>query len=305
MEYVDDQTKENMQSATLSHQISTFNIVMTAISAFMRFLTIIMNCCLAYEYWRSASYTYCHWTIMSILIPMILTTIIYANVLIVGHPSKKPVDNTRLFWRLVVSFLFRDASTLNWALKYTEAKRRGDKIAEIECYRRHLMEECNIGFLRLFDSFLETAPQKVLQLAIVLQNTKSLTYVRTFTFLVYFLSLAWCLVAYNRSNRLVQLDKYDIGAKGLFVQFWFLLCLTASRTICIAYLASIFPMETFAVCILHMVLCGTILFIADTPKFGKSPLMNYILCLSFGAVYIFIFTPVSDGPTNSSDLLLS
>lgn len=71
----------------------------------------------------------------------------------------------------------------------------------------------------------------------------------------------------------------------------------ASRTICIAYLASIFPMETFAVCILHMVLCGTILFIADTPKFGKSPLMNYILCLSFGAVYIFIFTPVSDGPT--------
>lgn len=43
------------------------------------------------------------------------------------------------------------------------------------CYRRHLMEECNIGFLRLFDSFLETAPQKVLQLAIVLQNTKSLT----------------------------------------------------------------------------------------------------------------------------------
>ncbi|XP_023164810.2 XK-related protein 4 isoform X4 [Drosophila hydei] len=226
MEYVDDQTKENMQSATLSHQISTFNIVMTAISAFMRFLTIIMNCCLAYEYWRSASYTYCHWTIMSILIPMILTTIIYANVLIVGHPSKKPVDNTRLFWRLVVSFLFRDASTLNWALKYTEAKRRGDKIAEIECYRRHLMEECNIGFLRLFDSFLETAPQKVLQLAIVLQNTKSLTYVRTFTFLVYFLSLAWCLVAYNRSNRLVQLDKYDIGAKGLFVQFWFLLCLT-------------------------------------------------------------------------------
>lgn len=53
---------------------------MTAISAFMRLLTIIMNCCLAYEYWRTESYTYCHWTIMSIVIPMLITTLIYAHV---------------------------------------------------------------------------------------------------------------------------------------------------------------------------------------------------------------------------------
>lgn len=56
-------------------------------------------------------------------------------------------------------------------------------------------------------------------------------------------------------------------------------------------------METFAACLLHLLLCGTVIFIADTPKFAKTALTNYILCLSFGVVYIFIFTPVSDGPT--------
>ncbi|EDW65792.1 cell death abnormality protein 8 [Drosophila virilis] len=288
---------ENIETAAFSGQITAFSIVMTAISAFMRFITILMNWYLAYEYWKMESYTYCHWTIASILLPMILTTLIYSNVVIVSNLGKKPVICADLFWKLVLSYLFRDATTLNWTLKYNEAKKRDDKIAQIECYHRYLKEECNVGFIRLFDSFLESAPQKVLQLAIVLRYIKSLTYLRALTFLIYFISIAWCLVAYNRSNRMVQLDKYDIETKGLVVQFCFLLSFTASRTICIAYMASLFPMETFAACILHILLCGTVVFIVDTPKFGRSQIMNYILCLTFGAVYIFIFTPVSDGPT--------
>ncbi|XP_032594169.1 uncharacterized protein LOC6564961 isoform X2 [Drosophila grimshawi] len=306
MEY--GETMENIEAAALPHEITTFNITMTAISAFMRCIAVIMNWCLAYDYWLTESYAYCSWTILSILLPMILTSLIYSNVLIVSSLGKKPLIYTDLFWKLVLSYLFRDAHTLNWAFKYNDAKKRVDKVAEIECYRRHLKEECNVGFIRLFDLFLETAPQKILQLAIVLRYVKSLTYLRALTFLIYFISIAYCLVAYNRSNRLVQLDKYDIGTKGLVVQFWFLLCLSSSRTTCIAYMASIYPTETCAACCLHVLVCANVVFVLDTPKFGICAFLNYILCLGFGVVYVFIFTPVSDAPTkykySADDLLL-
>lgn len=138
---------------------------------------------------------------------------------------------------------------------------------------------------------------------------------RALTFSIYFLSIAWCIVAYNRSNRLVQLDKYDIGTKGLIVQFWFLLCFSgqfcncliafrfkqfyilASRTLCLAYMASKLPKETCIACILQIFLSATLVFIVDTPHFAKSAALNYILCLAFGVVYLFIYTPVKDAPT--------
>lgn len=52
--------------------------------------------------------------------------------LIVSNLGKKPVICADLFWKLVLSYLFRDATTLNWTLKYNEAKKRGDKVAQIE-----------------------------------------------------------------------------------------------------------------------------------------------------------------------------
>ncbi|XP_017063785.1 XK-related protein 6 isoform X2 [Drosophila eugracilis] len=160
-----------------------------------------------------------------------------------------------------------------------------------------MTEECNVGFVRLFDSFLESAPQKILQLAIVFRSTKHITNYRLIAFVVYFGSIAWCIQAYNRSNRLVQMDKHDIAAKGRFLQFIFLLCLTVSRTLCIGYVASLFPIETLTICAVHACFCGTTVFLVDSPMIAESRFMNYLYCLCFGIVYLFIFTPVKDAPT--------
>ncbi|KAH8386404.1 hypothetical protein KR093_000336, partial [Drosophila rubida] len=304
--------------------ITVFSSTLTVISALMRFITIILNWCLAYDYWISKSYAYCYWTILSIVLPMILTSIIYSTILIITNVKSKPFNPYDHMRKLVLSYLFRDAYTLNWTLKYNKAKQNGDKVAQFQCYRGYLKEECNVGLLRLFDSFSETAPQKILQLAIVLRYIKTLTYFRAITFSLYFLGIAWGLVSYNRSNRLVQLDKYDIGTRGVIVQFWFLLCFSgglasfnifkslfhlvcifilASRTLCIAYVASQLPMETSVACILQIILSATLVFVFDSPKFSQSAIKNYILCLAFGVVYLFIYTPVKDAPTKFKYLL--
>jgi len=70
-----------------------------------------------------------------------------------------------------------------------------------------------------------------------------------------------------------------------------------SRTLCIAYVASLFPIETLIICAAHACFCGTIVFFVDSPMIAESRFMNYLYCLCFGVVYLFIFTPVKDAPT--------
>ncbi|XP_017156288.1 XK-related protein 6 isoform X2 [Drosophila miranda] len=279
---------EEVVDASVMVPISPLSIVLTGVSVVLRFISIIINWSLAYDYWLEGSYSYTAWTIGSILLPMVIASAIYTNV---------NSDQRGMYSTVVLSYLFRDGYALHYALEYSKAQTQGHKELEIRYYQQMLREECDVGFIRLFDSFLESAPQKILQLVILMRSSKKLTYYRLLAFLIYFVSIAWCIQAYNRSNRLVQLDKYDIAAKGRFVQFLFLLCLTVSRTLGIAYMASLFPLETLGVCILHVCFCGTVVFVLDSPAIAKSRMLNYIYCLTFGVVYIFIFTPVKDGPT--------
>ncbi|BFG01273.1 XK-related protein 6 [Drosophila madeirensis] len=283
---------EEVVDACVMVPITPLSIVLTGVSVVLRFLSIIINWSLAYDYWLGGSYSYTAWTIGSILVPMVITSIIYTNVLAASNSGQRGMLST-----VVLSYLFRDGYALHYALECSKAKTQGHKELEIKYYQQLLREECDVGFIRLFDSFLESSPQKILQLVILMRSSTKLTYYRLFAFVIYFGSIAWCIQAYNRSNRLAQLDKYDITAKGRFVQFLFLLCLTVSRTLCIAYMASLFPLETLCFCILHVCFCGTVVFVFDSPTIAQSRVLNYIYCLTFGVVYIFIFTPVKDAPT--------
>ncbi|XP_032582161.1 XK-related protein 6 isoform X2 [Drosophila sechellia] len=209
--------------------ISKLSMLLTLVSILWRFVSICINWSLAYAYWMEESYGYCAWTIGSILVPMAVTSVIYIHTLKVAHAGEKRILERGVYSNAVISYLFRDVYVLNYALKYSVAKERDDKQAEIEYYQKLTTEECNVSFVRLFDSFLESAPQKILQLAIILRSTKELIYYRRIAMVVYFGNIAWCIQAYNHSNRLAQLDKHDIAAKGRFLQFLFLFCLTAAH----------------------------------------------------------------------------
>ncbi|XP_016972227.2 XK-related protein 6 [Drosophila rhopaloa] len=277
--------------------ISILSLVLTGVSILWRFVSIFINWGLAYHFWMEDSYGYCAWTVGSILVPMAVTSAIYIHTLRAAPSGQKRILDRGVYSNAAISYLFRDVYALNYALKYTDAKKRNDKQEEMRYYQILITEECNVGFVRLFDSFLESAPQKILQLVIVLRSIKEFTYYRLIVFVFYFGNIAWCIQAYNHSSRLAQLDKHDIAAKGRFVQFLFLLCLTVSRTLCIAYVASIFPVETLIICAMHACLCGSVVFLVDFPMITESRICNYLYCLCFGIVYLFIFTPVKDAST--------
>ncbi|KAH8309952.1 hypothetical protein KR067_003743 [Drosophila pandora] len=298
--------------------VGTLNMVTIGASIALRFVTIFMNWILAYEYWVNKSYAFSAWTVGSIIAPMVITSVIYIHISQASISIQKRILDQGVFLNVVLSYLFRDCYVFYYRRKLKKTMEAADREGEIIMHQKLLSEECNVGFVRLFDSFLESTPQKILQLVIVLWSINDLSYFRLATFVVYFGSIAWCIQSYNRSNRSAQFDKRDIESKGRFIQFSFLLCLTgkfytgvihvfsnfpffnlfaASRTLCIAFLASLFPKATLGICAAHVTLCSCIIFMVDFPIIADSRLLNYLYCTCFGIVYLFIFTSVKDTPT--------
>lgn len=60
--------------------------------------------------------------------------------------------------------------TLKCALKARKYKKSGDRVSERRYYLRMLKEDEDVALLRVFECFLEAAPQQVLQLTLLLKH---------------------------------------------------------------------------------------------------------------------------------------
>ena len=87
-----------------------------------------------------------------------------------------------------------------------------------------MREEADVALVRIFECTLETTPQKILQIAIILQDLE-ITELQIVALILYFGSMAWCIVFYNRYNRFLQKDKEQMTATAVFLQFLFNFCL--------------------------------------------------------------------------------
>jgi len=60
--------------------------------------------------------------------------------------------------------------TLKYALRARKCKKSGDRASERRYYLRMLKEDQDVALLRVFECFLEAAPQQVLQLTLMLKH---------------------------------------------------------------------------------------------------------------------------------------
>lgn len=69
-----------------------------------------------------------------------------------------------------VFFHLRYVDTLRYGLQSRKAKKKSDFSKMGQCYARMAYEDADATFLRLFECFMESAPQLVLQLYIMAKN---------------------------------------------------------------------------------------------------------------------------------------
>lgn len=60
--------------------------------------------------------------------------------------------------------------TLKYALKARKCKKSGDRAGEKLYYLKMLKEDQDVALLRVFECFLEAAPQQILQLTLMLKH---------------------------------------------------------------------------------------------------------------------------------------
>ncbi|XP_073835584.1 XK-related protein 4 [Musca autumnalis] len=279
--------------------ISYLEICSTALSIIMRAMTVCINIKLAVDYQRQGHQDYFIWTVICIICPMMITMLIHANMCYQDEKFSNGCGQIiqTLFLVLVSSFFFRYWKSFVYAIKCKKAQLVGDKQAQLKYYKLNIREESDVAFIRLFECFLEAAPQKILLISIILAHRDRMSNAQIIAIASYFGSMAWSLSVYHRYNRYSQSDKYNISTNGVILQLCWHFCISVSRTLCIAFVASVFPLWTVLACLIHALVSGFVTFIIDRPKFARSSLGNFFFCLILGIVYIFTYISVRDAPT--------
>ncbi|KAJ0059416.1 hypothetical protein NL108_017319 [Boleophthalmus pectinirostris] len=117
-------------------------------------------------------------------------------------------------------------------------------------YWRMVYEFADVSMLHLLATFLESAPQLVLQLCIIIQTHK-LQPVQGMTAAASLVSLAWALASYQKSLRESREDKRSMSYLGVSLQFCWHFFTMAARVITFALFASVFQLYFGLFIVLH------------------------------------------------------
>ena len=159
--------------------------------------------------------------------------------------------------------------------------------------------------LRLFECFLESAPQLVLQLYIMAYNRRFEIESDLFTVIAAgssLVSLAWAIVAYTKALRDFSGKGTAISWIGFFLQIMWRMFMVASRVVALVLFASHYTRGVFVAVGVHWfimtawLVCQKTHFCVD--EHGKTYyIREYLFNFVVGFVYVFCFFNIKEGMT--------
>ncbi|XP_029806328.1 XK-related protein 6 [Suricata suricatta] len=162
-------------------------------------------------------------------------------------------------------------------------------------YWAMMYEYADVNMLRLLETFLESAPQLVLQLCIMIQknSAETLPCVSSVTSLM---SLAWVLASYHKLLRDSRDDKKSMSYRGALIHLFWRLFTISSRVISFALFASIFQLYFGIFVVVHW--CAMAFWIIHGgTDFCMSKWEEILFNMVVGIVYIFCWFNVKEGRT--------
>uniref|UniRef100_A0A8L2QFT8 XK-related protein n=1 Tax=Rattus norvegicus TaxID=10116 RepID=A0A8L2QFT8_RAT len=210
---------------------------------------------------RSASCSFCIWLLQSLIHILQLGQVWrYLHTIYLGIRSRQSGESSR--WRFY------------WKMVY---------------------EYADVSMLHLLATFLESAPQLVLQLCIIVQ-THSLQALQGFTAAASLVSLAWALASYQKALRDSRDDKKPISYMAVIIQFCWHFFTIAARVITFALFASVFQLYFGIFIVLHWCIMTFWIVHCET-EFCITKWEEIVFDMVVGIIYIFSWFNVKEGRT--------
>ncbi|XP_078397545.1 XK-related protein 6-like isoform X3 [Cetorhinus maximus] len=162
-------------------------------------------------------------------------------------------------------------------------------------YWAMMYEYADVNMLRLLETFLESAPQLVLQLCIMIQKNQ-ITPRQGLSSMASLMSLAWVLASYHKLLRDSRDDKKSMSYRGALIHIFWRLFTISSRVISFALFASIFQLYFGIFVVVHW--CAMAFWIIHGgTDFCMSKWEEILFNMVIGIVYIFCWFNVKEGRT--------
>ncbi|XP_057189864.1 XK-related protein 4 [Triplophysa rosa] len=162
-------------------------------------------------------------------------------------------------------------------------------------YWRMVYEYADVSMLHLLATFLESAPQLVLQLCIIIQTHK-LQAVQGMTAAASLVSLAWALASYQKALRDSRDDKKPISYLAVIIQFCWHFFTIAARVVTFALFASVFQLYFGIFIVLHWCIMTFWIVHCET-EFCITKWEEIVFDMVVGIIYIFSWFNVKEGRT--------
>lgn len=138
------------------------------------FLDLVTDIAVACFHYLNEDYWYCALTVAFIVLPTLITTSISLRWYIVDSriEGTDPISKSQwivrfIFHILQIGPILRYYESLQYGLRFRETKDLDEKR---QIYMKMIYEDADATMLRLFESFMESAPQLMLQMYIITKN---------------------------------------------------------------------------------------------------------------------------------------
>ncbi|KAE8749030.1 hypothetical protein FOCC_FOCC004197 [Frankliniella occidentalis] len=274
-----------------------------------------------YDYFSKGEKYYAIVTIVIIIIPSIVTSCVSYRMYSMDRESEiSYVWNRKRKFQLLMLFLqlapvLRYIDSLRYACKSRKAEKKQNKKDQEKYYKLMLKEDADVALLRVFESFLESAPQQLLQLSYLLKLYYKKTEHEGFlmpilSVLTSLVGMALCLMTYQKTIRYVQEDKDNINWKGsVFILMWHFF-VTVSRILMLSAMVYISWLYALLSMIVHWLVMSISLALLESHDFCSETssirfqkftvcevLTNFLYSSALGLVFIFTYITPSEGGT--------
>ncbi|XP_016387373.1 XK-related protein 6 [Sinocyclocheilus rhinocerous] len=178
---------------------------------------------------------------------------------------------------------------------YLGIQSRRQKENQRRFYWAMMYEYADVNMLRLLETFLESAPQLVLQLCIMIQKNRAET-LQCVSAVASLLSLSWVLASYHKLLRDSRDDQKSMSYRGALVHLLWRFFTISSRALSFALFASVFHIYFGIFVVLHW--CAMAFWVIHGgTDFCMSKWEEVLFNMVVGVVYVFCWFNVKEGRT--------